>query len=248
MPTRALVVSIHDVSPLTVEPVKEILDRLRRLGLNAYSLLVVPNHHRRGHFLEDPGFCAWMLDQARAGCEIVIHGYYHQRTRRAGESLVSKLMTRCYTAGEGEFYDITTPEAAGLLAKARDEFDSLGLHPVGFIAPAWLLSPAGEVAVRDAQFLYTTRIGGVMDMTAGTTFRSQSLVYSVRSGWRRMASRVWNAHLMRQLAGNPLLRVGIHPPDLGHPQIWRQISDSITRALEDRTPMTYEGWIRSGKP
>lgn len=240
---RALVVSIHDVSPLTLQPVKVMLNQLADLGANRCSLLVVPDHHRRGHFLENKEFCHWLIGQAREGHEVVIHGYYHSRERKPGESPLQKLITRSYTAGEGEFYDIDEEAALSLVTKAQQEFGSLGLHPPGFIAPAWLLSENGEQALRKADIHYTTRLGNVVNLVDAATHASQSMVYSVRSGWRRAASLLWNSSLYRRLESNPLLRISIHPPDLDHAKIWRQITGYVALALESRAPMTYWEWV-----
>ena len=242
---NSLVVSIHDVSPLTFETTKAILADLHSLGLERFSLLVIPDHHRRGHFLKDPSFCRWLQSQASSGQEIIIHGYFHQRARREAESPVAKLITRCYTANEGEFYDIGEEEAGDLVAKAQGEFASLGLAPTGFIAPAWLLSQPAESALAELGLLYTTRLGSVIELGSGKVHPSQSMVYSVRSGWRRQASLAWNASLFRRLAPNPLLRIGIHPVDFHHPQIWAQIRSRISLALAQRSAITYESWVRA---
>lgn len=243
--TRTLVVSIHDVSPLTWNTTTAILDDLRPLGPLPCSLLVIPNHHHQGHFLENHNFCAWLRQQTTSGNETVIHGYYHQRERKPGENLTEKLVTRFYTQDEGEFYDLDETTALAAAIKAREEFRQAGLSPRGFIAPAWLLSQPAESALRRAGFEYTTRIGGVTNLLTGKVYESQSMVYSVRNSWRRIASLAWNAQLFRQLRGNPLLRIGIHPPDFQHPAIWRQIKNRIALALEDRTPLTYEQWLRT---
>jgi len=242
-PSRALVVSIHDVSPLTFEASSAILSKLEALGVKHCSLLVIPNHHLRGHFLKDKIFCDWLVSQGHAGHEIVIHGYTHQRERRQAESLLQKMMTRTYTADEGEFYDIEEIRARELLAKAREDFAAIGFHPPGFIAPAWLLSDAGEQALRKAEIAYTTRLRNVLHLASGARHDTMSMVYSVRTAWRRVASLAWNASLFRRLKSNPLLRISIHPPDLDHDAIWRQINKYIALALEDREPMTYWEWV-----
>ena len=243
--SKALVVSIHDVSPLTWRTTVNILEDLKPLGVTACSLLVIPNHHHKGHFLEDAGFCTWLGERAARGDEAVIHGYYHQRERKPGENAAQKLVTRFYTQDEGEFYDIDEETAFAAVSKAQAEFRQIGLGPSGFIAPAWLLSEPGERAIRRAGCAYTTRIGNVTNLETGTVHASQSMVYSVRNTWRRMASLAWNAQLFRRLRSNPLLRIGIHPPDFQHAAIWRQIRDSVSRALEDRVPLTYEEWLRT---
>ena len=188
MKTRALVVSLHDVSPRTRPACERILEELSAFGIPACSLLVIPNHHRRGHFLDDPVFCQWLKTQAQAGHEVVTHGYFHQRARRAEESTQQKLMTRVYTADEGEFYDLDQQSARDLVAKANAEFAQLGIAPRGFIAPAWLLGTEAEAALRELKIEYTTRLGSVLDLRTNTMYRSQSLVWSVRSAWRRLTS------------------------------------------------------------
>jgi hypothetical protein len=240
---RTLVVSLHDVSPLTRGACASILGELRALGVPSSSLLVVPHHHGRRHMLEDPTFGLWLREQDALGHEIVMHGYRHQRTRRADESTRAKITTRFYTADEGEFYDLDQAAAAKLVTQARADFQQLGLAPAGFIAPAWLLSREAEDALRDLQCEYTTRLGDVLDLRQGRIYPSQSLVWSVRSAWRRQASLAWNALLFRRLSANPLLRISIHPVDFPHAQVWQQIRELVTRALAEREPLTYLAWL-----
>ena len=240
---RSLVVSLHDVSPLTHSACAAILDQLQTLGVSHTSLLVVPNHHHRAPILEDVQFCPILSKLAAAGHEIVIHGYHHLRDRRTGETVRDKITTRFYTADEAEFYDLDRATALRLVTKAREEFRQLGISPAGFIAPAWLLGRDAEEALREASCEYTTRLGTVLDLRTGRSFPSQSLVWSVRRAWRRQMSLAWNGLLFRRLVTNPLLRISIHPVDLQHPKIWQQIRELITRALADREPLTYLAWL-----
>ena len=241
---RKLVVSIHDVSPLTREATERILADLAEIGISRVSLLVIPDHHRKGHFLDDPEFCAWLRKRTEAGDEVVIHGYFHRRDQRAGETFKKKLATRFYTAGEGEFYDIAGADALRVISQARKEFRHVGIDPLGFVAPAWLLSEGADRALQRLGLTYTTRIGGVFDYTTGVHHASQSLVWSTRSGLRRIISRFWNAYLFRRLQKSSLLRIGIHPPDKQHYAVWRQIKTLTARALENRTAVTYAGYLK----
>ena len=240
---RGLVVSLHDVSPRTRPACERILGELGALGVRATSLLVIPDHHHRGHFRDDAPFCEWLTAQSANGHEAIIHGYFHQRDRRDGETPIAKAMTRFYTADEGEFYDIDRKTASTLVSRAREQFRGIGLDPHGFIAPAWLLGAEAEAALRELGIEYTTLLGSVVDFKNGRSHQSQSLVWSVRSGWRRVVSRLWNAFLFRRLAANPLMRISIHPVDIEHPAIWQQIRTLITRALADRKALTYHAWL-----
>lgn len=240
---RALVVSIHDVAPSTRASVEEILADLSRREVKRCSLLVVPNYHREGLSLADPDFCSWLQELSAGGHEIVIHGFFHQRRRRSGENARAKFVTRYYTADEGEFFDLEYGEALRLVQEARADFETHGFYPTGFIAPAWLLGAEAERAVIEAGMEYTTTLRTVRDFARGQIFRSQSLVYSVRSGWRRVASLVWNRSLCSRLTNNPLLRLGLHPPDIAHRAVWQQIGELIAQTMGNRQAMTYQSWL-----
>ena len=243
----ALVVSLHDVSPRTRDVFAAMIDELAALGVGRTSLLVIPDHHHRGHMLADAALCRWLEGLAARGHEIVVHGYYHQRAPHSGETWRQRYMTSVYTKGEGEFYDLSKEEAAALLSRAREDFRQLDAPaPLGFIAPAWLLSDAAAEAVRETGFRYTTYLTGVQDYAAGESggfIRSQSLVYSPRNAWRRACSLGWNASLAWRMRRAPLLRLGLHPPDFQHANLWRQIRRIVRDAVAARKVMTYAEFL-----
>ncbi|MEP6955722.1 MAG: polysaccharide deacetylase family protein [Chthoniobacterales bacterium] len=238
-----LVVSVHDVAPPTREACAQMISQLARHGVEICSLLVVPDYHQTGQAMADEGFVRWLRELEAAGHEIVIHGYFHQRPIRAGETWRDRLITRSYTAGEGEFYDLEYEEALHRICQARDEFVAAGLTPRGFIAPAWLLGAAAEEAAADGEMEYTTRLASVLDLRTGRSYQARSLVYSVRTGWRRAASLAWNGALARLQQNAALLRLGIHPPDILHHNIWGQILRLTDRLSAARTPTTYRDWL-----
>ncbi len=256
-----LVVSIHDVSPRTRAACDELIGDLAAQGVAKTSLLIVPNHHGHGHFLEDEEFCAWLANRAREGHEIVPHGYFHRRDRRPGESARDRWVTRVYTADEGEFFDLSRDEATTLLERGKADFQRFRStyapalpEPRGFIAPAWLLGAAAEEAVRAAGYEYTTRLAWFEDLARGRRMRTQSLVWSPRSAARRAISLAWNAFLFRRLdrAATPVVRLGIHPPDAAFPPLRRQIGRLTSRALaRGRRPATYaealDAWRAAGQ-
>ena len=238
-----VVVSLHDVAPSSQQVATTILSELTHCGVRVCSLLVVPDYHHQGFFTKDRQFVAWLRGLEADGHEIVIHGYFHERPRRAKESLRDQFLTRFYAQNEGEFYDIAYNEALRRIVTARDELLAHGLKPRGFVAPAWLLSEEAERAAHDAQMEYTTRLRTVCDLRSGNVFPARTLVYSVRNSWRRGVSRLWNATLFRFLKGRSLLRISIHPPDHSHPRIWKQITEFIEGSVGSRTPTTYQEWI-----
>lgn len=235
----AFAVSIHDVSPLTRGVVDTMLDDLGQAGVAVTSLLVVPDHHRKAPADLDPGFIEWLRVRERQGHEVVLHGFYH--LRESGGGLAKRLITEHYTAGEGEFYDLEYEEARRRLARGREMFSAFDL--TGFIAPAWLLGRDAERAVRDEGFAYTTRLGSVLDLCSGTRTDSQSLVYSVRSAWRRGCSLLWNSWLDTRLKRNPLARLGLHPPDWRHAKIKEHALRLVRGNAALRRVIRYRDWV-----
>jgi predicted deacetylase len=240
---ESMVISVHDIAPSTQTIADKIISAVARRGIRVCSLLVVPNYHHQGASMQDPKFVSWLRDLESAGHEIVIHGYFHERPPRETETIRDKFITRFYTQNEGEFYDLGYEDALERIQRARDEFCFAGLHPRGFVAPAWLLNREGERAARDAGLEYTTRLRSVSDLRSGDDFFSRSLVYSVRNEWRRMASLSWNAVMARVLKTQSLARLSLHPPDYLHAPIWQQIVDLIRAMEQDRTPTTYQDWV-----
>lgn len=238
-----LIVSVHDIAPSSQAIAEKTILELAHRGVRVCSLLVVPDYHHEGLATKDRQFISWLRDLEAAGHEIVIHGYFHERIRRPDETMRDKFFTRVYSDDEGEFYDLGYDEAFRRIVAARDEFRGSGLKPKGFVAPAWLLGDEAERAARDAEMEYTTRLQTVHDLISGENFSARSIVYSVRSNWRRKVSLGWNAASFRLLKTNPLLRISVHPPDYSHPAIWRQIAAFASRASESRIATTYQDWI-----
>lgn len=236
----ALAASIHDVSPLTRTAVDEMLSDLRAAGVRVVSLLVVPDHHRKASLDRDPGFCGWLRSLEDEGHEVVLHGFYHLR-ESCGGGLMARLVTEHYTAGEGEFYDLDYDGARRCLSRGREMLS--GFDIPGFIAPAWLLGADAERAVRDEGFAYTTRLGGVLDLRSGQWTASQSLVYSVRSAWRRSVSLAWNSWLAARLRTNPLARLGLHPPDWDHAKIKGHALRLARDLSASRRVIRYRDWV-----
>lgn len=239
----SLVVSLHDVSPLTFEACDWILRELRTVGITKTSLLVIPDHHQRAPLRNHSDFCHWLRARVSDGHEPVLHGYTHLRIRKPAESLQDRFTTRIYTRDEGEFFDISAEQATERVQQGLLEFQRIGLHPTGFIAPAWLLSMAAERVLRDVGLRYTTVIQEIRDLVSGLSHPSRSLCWSVRSGWRRIVSLGYNAAQMKVQAQNEVLRIAIHPVDAEYERIWNQIVRLISLGLNTRQATTYAGWL-----
>jgi len=239
----SLVVSLHDVSTVTRTRSVTILRDLADEGVPVTSLLVIPDHHGRGRIDRDPVFREWLSEAVARGHEAVLHGYHHLRRPRPGEGIANRIITRHYTAGEGEFHDPDFEDARLLIRMGREALGLCGVSFTGFIAPAWLLGAEAERALREEGFSYTTRIGRVIDLENRMAFPSRSMVYSVRAAWRRTLSLAWNEWLFQCMSQAPLLRVGLHPPDWDHAPIRRQILRCIRSSAKTRRVTTYGEWL-----
>jgi predicted deacetylase len=237
---KSLVVSLHDVSPLTQALCENILAQLHDLGVRQTSLLVIPNHHRRAPITHDSSFRSWLTRKVDAGHEPVLHGYFHQRQRQGGDSLYSRLTTEIYTAGEGEFFDLSEEEASVRLQRGLEDLAFLPRKLSGFIAPAWLLGAGAEMAVHKLGFRYTTRLSGLRIFGRSAEVRSRSLVWSTRANWRAALSLAWNRGLAIATAQEPLIRIAIHPPDFRHPAVWSQIRHLVDGISRGRECVSYE--------
>ena len=215
-----------------------------QLGIDQTSLLVIPNHHQRAPISEDSAFQRWLARKIESGHEPVLHGYFHQRQKQKDDSFRAKVTTEIYTAGEGEFFDLSAAEASARAKQGLEDLAFLQRKVVGFIAPAWLLGANAEVAIGGLGFLYTTRLGRVQTFGRSQDIRSQSLVWSTRASWRAVTSLAWNRYLALRLARAPLIRIGIHPPDLQHSRVWEQVRRLAAETSRCRECVSYEKFVQ----
>jgi predicted deacetylase len=244
---KRLVVSLHDVHPGSREAIAAQREALTAWGVPRRSLLVVPRFHH-GPGCDEPAFAAAVREWQGEGDEVVLHGFHHDRLGRK-DALGSLFWTRLYTNREAEFLDLTASETVALVAEGRGLFAAAGFAPpVGFIAPAWLMGPEVLPTLRDAGFQHTTTLKDFLSLRRGGLERggsvaSQSLCWSTRAAWRRAVSLLWNRWLASRSWENRLLRVSLHPDDLLHVTIRKQIERLVKTALDRGfEPITYSDY------
>lgn len=243
--TRAVCVSLHDVAPATWPACRIILDALSAVAPVPVTLLVVPDYHHKGRVDQAPAFIKSVEARLAQGDELALHGFYHLDDAQVSNSPWGRLKRQVYTAGEGEFSALPEHQAMERLEAGLAMFDRLGWRAPGFVAPAWLLGEGSWAALARFPFQYTTTLKGLYAMPSRRFIPSQSLVYSVRSGWRIWMSRRWNPYLYSRLEDNPILRLSLHPADAAHPQVLRDWQVFLARTLESREPMTKSAAIRA---
>jgi predicted deacetylase len=243
---KSLIVSLHDAHPGSHAAILEQISFLAGYGITRSSILVVPEFHHQGAVTRDPAFCAAATGWQDAGHELILHGYFHDRMESPPERLATLFWTRLYTSGEAEFLDLPPDIAQARLERGRALFDSLGWRAAGFVAPAWLMADGLTVLLAGLGFAYTTRLREIIPLLPGVQplVDSQSLCYSTRAAWRRVASGIWNKRLFARLRQTSLVRLSLHPRDLEFPLIRRQV-DQILRATLTRgfQPTTYGDYV-----
>jgi len=242
---RRLVVSIHDVHSSSFEAARRQIAFCESVGVCRFSILVVPNFHMREPFDHCESLVTWLRARENSGDEIVLHGFYHLNTSGSA-SPANWFWNRIYTTNEAEFVDLDFQTARSRIKDGRQLLLDASLHPVGFIAPAWLMNRDVVDATFNAGFSYTNTIDSVIS-PSGQTIRSRSLCYSARSEWRRSASLAWNGLLWELKKHADVVRLSLHPRDFEYPALRQQISSILSRIDFQFNPTTYRDLIREGR-
>lgn len=233
----ALVVSLHDAHPGSIERIRGQLCALKKWGVETTSILMVPEWHHGTPTAEDARTVELATGWQRDGHELVLHGYFHDRVGQA-TTAGNFFWTKFYTNSEAEFLDFIEQEAEARVKKGRELFGQLNWTCDGFIAPAWLMAPHVPAMLQRLGFAFTNTLKtfqpleGVNEVPA--PLFTQSLCWSTRAAWRRSCSLAWNAHLLKKLLRErpPLLRISLHPDDLTFPPIREQIEHCVKTTLQ----------------
>jgi predicted deacetylase len=205
-------------------------------------LLVVPDYHHRGRIDGNRDFIAAMERHLARGDELALHGYYHQDDGPSPCTPRQLLRRRLYTR-EAEFDALTHRQARRRLQCGQALFRRLRWPLHGFVPPGWLLGRHARAALQTQNLLYTSSQFRLFRLPDFTAYPAPSLVWSVRSHWRRRCWRRWNEHLLRRHADAELLRLGVHPADLDYPEIEQWWLDTLTRLRLERRALTKSAWL-----
>lgn len=237
-PRRLLLASIHDVSPRFESEVDGLLERLSGVVGSRIAMLVVPNHWHDSPVIAGSSFAARLRRWTDDGVEIFLHGFFHRDEARHDRAM-DRLRARHMTAGEGEFLGLDRTEAGRRIAEGRALIEDITGRPIaGFVAPAWLygkgafdaLSEAGIALAEDHWRVWSPRSGQILARGPVITWASRSRA--------RLLSSLAAAAALRRLP-IPVLRVGVHPPDIRSPALLKSIEATLAVALKSRRPGSY---------
>lgn len=235
---RLLLASIHDVSPRFEGEVDALLDLLKPHVGTRLAMLVVPNHWGEAPIVAGSPFARRLRAWAESGVEMFLHGYTHRDDCTAASG-ADRLRARYMTAGEGEFLGLCVQEAERRIADGRSLLEDIIGGPIGgFIAPAWLYGPGAREALARSGIGIAEDHWRVWSPRSAMNLASGPVITWASRTRPRLASSLLSAAVLRR-APVRALRIGVHPPDVYHPQLVRSIKRTLSVAARDRRPARY---------
>jgi predicted deacetylase len=116
--------------------------------------------------------------------------------------------------------------------------DIIGKPIAGFIAPAWLYSDGAKIALERAGLPIAEDHFHVWSPATGKKLTSGPVITWASRTRPRLASSLLAAPIVRKLP-MPVLRIGVHPPDVRHPALVRSITKTFRSAVAHRRPSAY---------
>jgi predicted deacetylase len=241
-PRPALLVSIHDVSPLTLEACRRAVSLAEEAGVprGALTLLVIPRHEGRWPIEEHPATVDWLRGLSKAGATLVQHGLTHRMEGRS-LGLGGFFWGRLFARGQGEFLNLDGDETARRLESGRAACRSAGLAEAtfGFVPPAWLTSPEAAAVIERAGYLFHERLDGLHHR--GTLRARRVIGFGSLNALEAAATAAWAAIQVRCRPADT--RFAIHPADLARPSSTRAVRRSLARLLQAHWPLSYAAYL-----
>lgn len=237
----ALVVSVHDVNPEFFPQVAWIVEELKKAGVPAPVLKLIPDYECRNNILAFPRFLSWLKKQVASGSEIVLHGLTHGRpqSNQGRKSFLKNWLVR----GEDEFSDLSEVEARRRLLEGIKILGSAGFKCSGFTAPTWRLSQPAVEAIKKAGFSYITTLMGITDLIHHRRHFSPAFGHQGIPNFLESLMSLGND--MGRLIIMPylnLIRVVFHPRQVEHPNFKKSIR-LVSKLLPVTEPMTYSRFL-----
>lgn len=237
-PGRGFLVAVHDVTPAHGQSLARIYAELGELGIARYALLVVPDWHGAWPLDQHPRFVDELLLRQAAGAEVFLHGYRHDE---AGfeRSWMQRVRIAGRTAGSAEFLVAPPGEAARRIDRGLELLSRLGLKPAGFIPPAWLHGPGLGDQLRARKLAVTEGFWVIANVLAGRRVFAPALSWSTARPWRSRVTAGVAAGRCVVEASRRLVRMAIHPPDIGVPRVRRSVGATLRYLVATRQVVTY---------
>ncbi len=233
-----LIATIHDVAPPTLAAVDQLRAALAGWGVDAVTLLAVPDYHRRAPLASCPRTATWLRAAADRGDEVALHGVIHRQDAPVAARR-DRLRARLFTAGEGEMLGAGADDRARLAAARAQLAELLGRDVAGFVAPAWLERAGLGDRLAEVGFAWHETAWVIEGLTPRRRVRAPVIGFATRTRWRERAALAWAAALTPLLAiAAPVVRVAVHPADLTSAAVMAALERVVRQASRDRRAVT----------
>lgn len=240
----ALLVSLHDVSPLTLDDCARALALLRGAGFDGSSLtaLVIPRHEGGVSLDGDPATVRFLRGLVDEGATLVMHGLTHRMPGRIWTP-AGFVRGHVFARGQGELLRATAEEARSALDEGADILRRAGLEAAtrAFVPPAWLLSRAAREVVARAGFAFYEVFAGIVH--DGRVRAPRVIGWGSLNVVETAATAVY-ADLQSRLPACDT-RLAVHPADMRRPSQRRAIARALARLRARTRPLSYATYLAS---
>ena len=241
-PRASLLVSLHDVSPLTRASCEEAVDLLGEVGVapSVLTVLVIPNHEGTSPVDRDPPTLRFLGSLADRGARLVMHGLTHRMTGRAWTP-AGIFRAHVFARGQGELHSCDAAETSRRLDEGTAILRRAGLEAAtrAFVPPAWLLSPAARAVVAERGFDFYEVFGGIVH---GGDRHARRVIGWGSLGPLEAAATALYADLQSVRTGVDT-RLAVHPADMRRPAQRRAIRRTLARLLPRMCAESYTGYL-----
>jgi predicted deacetylase len=240
----ALLVSLHDVSPLTIDDCQRAVDMLVQLGVGPADLtvFVIPHHEGVAAIDAHPPTVAFLRGLADAGACLAMHGLTHRMPGRAF-SPAGIIRAHVFARGQGELYKSDAADTQRRLDEGVALLRRAGLDEAtrAFVPPAWQLSRAARAVVERSGFEFYEMFGGIVHRAG---LRARRLI-----GWgslnpiEALGTAIWASAQSRRRPADT--RLAIHPADMRRPFQTRAVHRALERLLPRMRTMSYRAYLQT---
>jgi predicted deacetylase len=208
--------------------------------IQALTLLVIPRHGDRAPLDRHGPTRDWLRQLADSGACLAMHGLTHRMEGRVRNPW-RWVLARGFARGQGEFLLSDRNDFARRLEASRAIFRRAALEEalLGFVPPAWLLSKAALIEVRQSGFAFYERLSGIV---------CRDVVWARRligfGSLTAIEARTTIAYGRWQSRRMPVdTRLAIHPADMARPSTVQAIR-TILGTLRNRLhPLNYAEYL-----
>lgn len=224
---RFAILEIHDVSPYYRDEFLEIVSLLKGLGLNKFSLLIVPYFWEKYPLNDDLDF---VKELKSLNAEPLLHGFTHL----GKTSFIGNLWTK----NEGEFYYLNESETCQRVYQGQVLLCRLGFNCDFFVPPAWIGNPFLDSILKKLGFKGVAYRFYIKFFDANLKVFSPVLTLSNRPYFSGL-SKFLLGITEWCLRGAGVLRVGIHCADFrdkDKKELWKK---TLNKIKAERRFMSY---------